>query len=196
MTIFDGIRADSSKIVGFTEQQDQCCLPCCGNYQIKASRFENEFMIETDGDLLVGHVKIYPQKNTTSAFIMNKNMDPILAIHVDVYSPDTAFFHTPSSDAHYTYAGQLHLDIDMDAGSRKFTFQDYTRNGNSQPEITIESSASSRKFQLHQEDEECASFSFDSKNIAVSNDQSQSPCDPPILLGIAFSASYFLPFKG
>ena len=186
--------ADSSIDEISLENQEQCCMPCCKNYQIKASRFDNEFIIDGDDGVSVGQVKIYAQSDRTSAFIMNMKKDAILAIHVRVSLPNTAFFYTPTTGGDYTYAGQLSLE--MSADSKRFLFQNGTPDENSPPSITIECSASSRKFHLYQEGEQCGSFSFDYNNIVVSNDQSQFPCDPQIMLGIAFSASFFLPFKG
>ena len=193
MTISDGTHADSSKIVDITDQQDQGYFRCCSNYQIKASRFENEFVIETDGDVLVGHVKLYSQGYTCSALIMNLNKEVIMAISVHYIYPNTAYFFTPSTCTEYACVGELH--VETEAGHRMFTFKKKQQAGPPRGVINIEPLGSSRKFQLLSGMESCGCFSLNNKSIDISSGQASPPFEVPFLLGIAFSASQVLPFK-
>ena len=177
-----------------SQNEDYACIPCEKKYQIKVSRFDNEFLIDVDDGIPVGQVKIYLQSDTSSAFIMSLNKDVILAINVHANLPNTAIFFTHSTGAKYVYAGELKLE--MNADSKLFSFKNGVESGDHQDLIRIECSASSRKFQIHKGDNRCSSFSFDNKNIVITSDGQISPVEVPVLLGIAFSASYILPFKG
>jgi hypothetical protein len=187
-------KADSNMGVILPQNVDHACIPSDKKYQIKASRFDNEFLIDCDNGLVVGQVKVYPQSDTSSAFIMNMNKDVVLAINVHVSSPNTAIFFIPSTDAQYLYAGQLKLEVKADC--KAFTFENNLENGTYQGTIKIACSASARKFHLSAGEDRSTSFSFDNKSISVTSEEQLAPSDVPILLGIAFSASYILPFKG
>jgi hypothetical protein len=192
MTVSDGVRVDSTEILDYIEHQEDGCFPCCSNYQIRASKYENEFMIETD-DVSIGHVKIYPRGGTCSAFIMDMNQEILLAINVHSIFPKTASFFTPSTSAEYDCKGDLHLEAEDDR--RSFTFNNRLQTGTLRGSVQIRTLGSSCKFQLLANAEPCGHFTFNTKNINISGAQVTSFFDVLLMLGIAISACYMLPFK-
>ena len=188
------INANSSVDVLPSENQEQNGFPSCKHYQIKISRFENEYIIDDDGGNAVGQIKIYPQGDVFDAFIMAMNKETVLAINVRAKAPTIAEFFKPSSSSKYIYAGQLKLEMD---GDRKtFTFTQPNNGGNPGTVIHVEGAVSSRKFSVHDGGHQEASFSFSEKDLAIACEESPYPGCELLLLGIAFSASYLLPFKG
>jgi hypothetical protein len=160
--------------------------------RIKRTSYANEYLLHEEDGNFAGHIAVTSVLSGDDAFIFDVKNQAILALITRYRRPKSVNFFTPDGESlieHKMLVFIGELTLTSGNGKNGFVFGNLAGQLDA---VRVESTSSSRKFDVIHRSRSIASFVFQCSTIELSMDPTLHKLESTVMLGLAFASCMLL----